>query len=327
MPTCYYCNENTNNFIEADNGRKSCYNCINKFKQTYTKCCMCDTYTSKEYGHHIYIENGGCKYLCINCVKEHNICECCGNTFVRDTMWCRCYECRFIKYVRDYFYKPTPIFYGKKSNENPYIGIEYEIGGGKKRNAEQFLKQYFNNKHIYCKYDRSIPDYGFEIVSHPATYRSHLYYPWKKIFEDLKQFEIQNTDNCGIHFHINRDFFTEDEIKALDFMVNTFTDVFSVIGKREFNHYCKVRHKSIGRWGDSYYSEHHDALNLSNANTIEFRFFKSVNNIDDFYENIKLINEIAKFAKKVNFADCLNKTDQIKNFLKEYINVKIRKMF
>ena len=68
--------------------------------------------------------------------------------------------------IKNYNYKPEPIFYGSGSL---FYGVELEIdkGGEDESNAEALIKlANESSERIYCKHDGSISD-GFEIVSHP----------------------------------------------------------------------------------------------------------------------------------------------------------------
>lgn len=268
-------------------------------------------------------------YLCVECSHKYAICECCQCVFEKTDNWGACYECRYIKYIKDYFYKPEPIFQGKNTSMTvPYIGVEFEIGGGIKSKLEEFLKEYHKNDFVYCKYDSSIPNYGCEIVSHPATFTAHKkIMPWKDIFLRLKELNIQNFNNCGIHFHVNRTFFTENNIKVADYMVNNFNSIMEIIGDRRYNRYCSRRNKMMYQWGSSEFTAHHDAINLGNSKTIEFRFCRSTNDYDFFINKVKFIHHFCKFIKKVTFKQLVENTEEYKNIFKEYINENVEELF
>lgn len=321
---CFFCNsKNATIDVEVvkDLGVeriKICKKCCDL--RSYEECCNCNILLEKDCSYRIWLNEGGCKFLCCDCKKNLNICESCGNVFERDTSWCLCYDCRNPKYIRDYFYKPEPIFYQMKDDEDLFIGIEYEIGGGEKSNAEKFLYEFFKNPHVYSKYDTSIPNYGFEIVSHPATAMAHKsIMPWRSIFERLKELDIQSTDNCGIHFHVNRSFFEDDNIRTADFIVNEFSDLMSIAGERAFNRYCIKRSKTVSCWGRSDTSEHHDSLNLTSKNTLEFRFFKSTTDIENLMNKVDFIKHLCYFIKSHNFNDVLKDIQKCRQEFKEYM--------
>lgn len=278
-----------------------CRECFSKkFKEYKAKCENCNCYSEIES---CYYSPRSKKFLCKYCINRYTFCARCGNVFENDTD-CVCYECRSPKFIRSYFYKPSPCFYDHElpvsieKSGKIFIGVELEIGGGTLSDIEKFLSKNFANQFFYFKSDVSIPKYGFEIVSHPATIEGHFnLLPWKEIFEDLKQLQINKTENCGIHFHINRDFFNEEEIAVADFLINYFSSFFSIIGEREFNRYCSASIKRTADWGRSRLSQHHHSVNLTNRNTIEFRFFKSTNNIENLFLKLDFINKFCNFIK------------------------------
>lgn len=322
---CFFCgHENANIFAEIYTGTETttvniCESCSHKDIFNH-KCAHCNMLLDNNS--YLVYTNNGTKALCMHCKIEYNICEHCGSIFEKDTDWLLCYECRPTKYTRDYFYKPQPIFFKmpEEKEDNLYIGIEYEIGGARKTNAEKFLKDNFHNQYFYSKYDNSIPKYGFEIVSHPATEQAHKnIMPWKDVFNSLKELNITGTDNCGIHFHVNRTFFNEDNIRVADFIVNNFEDIISQYSGRSYNHYCAKRMKELSEWGRSDYSSHHDAINLTPRNTVEFRFCYSTNEIEKFFNKINFITKLCHFVKEMKFLDVISSTIETKNKFVNYL--------
>ena len=91
-----------------------------------------------------------------------------------DYPYCReCFEKLNNFAIKNYSYKPEPIFYGSGPL---YLGVELEIdkGGEEDSNAQKLLDiANENDERIYCKHDGSIND-GFEIVSHSLLDQSLL---------------------------------------------------------------------------------------------------------------------------------------------------------
>ena len=84
--------------------------------------------------------------------------------------------------IQDYYYKPTPNFFGTGPR---FFGVELEIdeAGENDHKAWELLNiaNGEGEKRLYCKHDGSLSD-GFELVTHPMT----LYYhteqmPWEKL--------------------------------------------------------------------------------------------------------------------------------------------------
>jgi len=115
--------------------------------------------------------------------------------------------------IHDYYYKPTPIFYG----EGPrFFGVELEIdeAGEDNRNAENILSiGNYHGENIYCKHDGSLED-GFEIVTHPMSLDYHLHeMPWNDILYEARSlgYTSHMAGTCGLHVHVSRAAFGASE--------------------------------------------------------------------------------------------------------------------
>ena len=114
--------------------------------------------------------------LCSNCFNSHyRRCECCGRIIHDDDVnwhndypYCdNCFD-EFDEEIKEYNYKPEPVFYGKGKL---FMGVELEVDeGGKSDNNARTLKDIANarHQHIYIKSDGSIED-GFEIDGFEKT--------------------------------------------------------------------------------------------------------------------------------------------------------------
>ena len=328
--TCSVCSKELNFYNHTYNGKPICHDCFDK---KFAVCWFCDKLIpineSYNCGYHSHV----CKH-CLE-VREMIICEFCGKA---DYKWNfrnvkgkkRCSEC-YADYLKndlnihDHDFKPTPIFLNGKErfkcrSRNPHIGIELEIQGD---NREDFCldlkKEFSDEKLIYLKEDGSLSEErGVEIVTQPMTYNfiknSNLFC---NLFNKMKMFSMNDTDNCGLHFHIDRNCFCkQSDIATIDYIVNNFTNYFETIGGRYFNEdWCAVADKDDDEWG--YNSEDYDryhAVNLENENTVELRFCKSTNDYDTFMNRVKMVFNVIYFAKKY----------QIKSIMhwgrKEFIN-------
>lgn len=118
--------------------------------------------------------------LCSHCYEySYTTCENCGRLIHNedayyeddddDCPYCHdCYERLQGRSIKNYSYKPEPIFYG---SGNLFYGVELEVdkGGEDDSNAQLLIDMANQNEErIYCKHDGSINE-GFEIVSHPMS--------------------------------------------------------------------------------------------------------------------------------------------------------------
>ena len=161
------------------------------------------------------------EYCTEDCATEHGANECtgCGSNWTRhDSGLCEscrpcdcgdCSNCRRRANIHSYSYKPTPLF---KGNGPLYLGLECEIDVGDAHAGRVEIAEYVNGelKHGdigYLKSDSSI-DCGFEVVTHPMSYRWAMEeFPWH-MYDALQGYGVENDSNCGIHVHASRDGFS-----------------------------------------------------------------------------------------------------------------------
>ncbi len=261
-----------------------------------------------------------------------------------------CYDDRDSGSIEDYYYKPSPIFYGEGSL---YIGVELEIdeGGEYSENADTLMDIGNRNKHhIYCKHDGSLNE-GFEIVSHPMTLDYHMHeMNWQAVMNKAvcMDYRSHETDTCGLHCHVNRSAFgsTEEEQEAVTARIVFFVE-------NHWNELLKFSRRTVdnmNRWASRYgisentaitYKNAKDkqmgryvAVNLTNADTVEFRLFRGTLNYNTFIATLQLVEEICQVCLALDdcdvealswsdfVADICGKTELI-NYLKSrrlYIN-------
>jgi len=288
--------------------------CDSCFDDFFGSCSGCD-----EIFHHddlLYCDDDGESY-CENCSPSQNRIE---NLF-------------------SYNYKPSPQYYRgryelKNSDQikNLYYGIELEIedeGNTDKEYAIDNLPTF-----VYAKEDSSLDD-GFEIVSYPATYQwlKENTKQWLKILDIRKQgFRSYNTNTCGIHIHLSKNYFSSlhlykflsmfykpDNIKFILRISQRTNDNFrqwcNVIDDGESLTY-KARYKN-GNY------QRYTAVNLQNSHTIEVRIFRGTLNPRSFWKNIEFIQAIVDFTKNT----ALKEIDEphfltyVYNHKREYINL------
>jgi hypothetical protein len=222
------------------------------------------------------------------------------------------------KGLKHHCYTPENIVFLHKQDEsrenNLHIGIELEIQGSNINNLVLFnkevKKQY--SDYFYLKADGSLNEYGVEIVSYPMTcnYIEHNDI-WKKLFKTIQKHNMNNTENCGLHFHLDKTYFTDDNIKVIDYIVNTFYEkIMDLTGRDEYElrDYAALQFKKENEWGTRIYNRY-SAVNLENENTIELRFCKSTDDYDVFIERLKLILIIVNIAKQYSFKEVLKFTN------------------
>lgn len=296
-------------------GELLCPSCLSN-QTVYCSCCDRRIWTDDNVG-------TDAQPLCQDCFDDHfERCTACnalirrGDTFFRgDDPYCEtCYHSVCDRdAIHDYYYKPTPIFYGEGKR---FFGVELEIDGAGEdsdnaaeilhiANAEQPL--------TYCKHDGSL-DEGFEIVTHPMTLDFHLRsMPWEQIVEKAKKlgYTSHQAGTCGLHVHINRTAFGSTEstqdaaIARTLFFFEKFWDELLKFSRRtqgQLNQWAArygykdqpqeiLDHAKSGRHAGRY-----TAVNLTNADTVEFRMFRGTLKHNTLIATLELLDCIIDAA-------------------------------
>ena len=297
--------------------------------------------------------------LCYHCYDYHyTICENCGrlvhndDTYYEDdnSDYAYCYDCyqRLQESpIKNYNYKPEPIFYG---SGDLFYGVELEIdkGGEDSLNAQILLDvANYNVERIYCKHDGSINN-GFEIVSHPMSLDYHINnMNWLDVFEKAVQMDYRshNTNTCGLHIHCSRSAFG----KGSDEIDQTIGRIVFFVEKHwnELVKFSRRTSENLNRWAAKYatisntteetYKKAKDkcmgryvAVNLENYDTVEFRLFRGTLNYKTFIATLQLVDEICyqaihlsdKEMENMSWSDFVSRILPKKRELIEYLKYK-----
>lgn len=234
-------------------------------------------------------------------------------------------------------YMPDKFNFYKVSNEDElYMGVELEIDcGGEDNNIAKQAIDIINKRNdiIYCKHDGSLKN-GFEIVSHPCTYEFHKTLAYEKMFKFLinKGYKSHDVSTCGMHVHINRDYFGNDKltqdlcISKLLYILEKFWNKVEIIARRKSNYYARrfYLHEDESPL-DLYYkskdSAKYGVVNLQHKNSIEIRIFKGTLKYETFMNTLEFIKKVAKLAKNTDIYDIQYVTwDKLTNLFSDELN-------
>lgn len=235
-----------------------------------------------------------------------------------------------ISYYHHHKSNCDPVFFGGKYEDCPlYLGVELECDSisDTGRNTEEIsddVESLFPSNFIYCEDDGSL-SYGFENITQPATLEYHL--SQKKSYEDMFRLLLNehlfsfNVRSAGLHIHVNKDFFG-----ASDTMVSNIKKV-CVLCDKYWDNIAKISRRtkeSLSSWAskipaaemesieyDIRYCEgsRYSAVNISNVNTVEFRFFKGTLNPDVFFACLSFVDGLCRIAKETADVDSLSWED------------------
>ena len=250
--------------------------------------------------------------------------------------------------VNSYTYKPDPIISrrDRESDKALTFGVELEVSMKPseysypvKASLAQAITDIADNR-VYLKRDGSV-NYGFEIVSHPATLASHMYDAhWSGIVNKCKKHGFVSHDakrfggSCGLHIHVGRkqlgrnDDERNDVIRKIKVLVYRHwdemtkfsrrdSDQLSSWASREFRgNFLRALEESADspnaiaeqvcaiRTSNTHIGRY-IAVNCENAATIEFRLFNGTLQRDTFMAALQLVNSICHYAMRHGWHDVL----------------------
>ena len=193
-----------------------------------------------------------------------------------------------------------------------YIGHETEVehrndSTENQRDAIQVLNE---NLNCYLEHDGSLNYGGFEIVSQPQSYEYYManYGKYKEAFDTLRSlgYISHDSDHCGLHFHVSAPKENRDQIvNRLWLIIENYKEQFEKLSRRKGDfHWCRFLSNETGKECKSVYkiakvyknTTRYLVINNENSRTIEIRIFKGTLNVDTFYANLQLVNNLFKLA-------------------------------
>ncbi len=301
--------------FEMVDGQVVCTDCIEQYTTTCDRC-GCTIWTDDSYGddyttlcsscyHNYYVRCCQCNVL----IHEDDAYSVDGDFYCND-----CYHEEFDRprSIHEYSFKPEPIFYGDDSKR--YFGVELEIdgAGNYSENADALLSiANAEKEHLYCKNDGSLEE-GFELTTHPMTLNYHKQFCWEELMKKAISMGYcsHQTKTCGLHCHVNRSCLgktreEQDEVisRILFFVECNWAELLKFSRRTEY---------SINRWAARYGIEktgreilnkakkgnlgRYAAVNLQNAETIEFRIFRGTLKRNTLIAALELVDKICDTA-------------------------------
>lgn len=343
--SCYECGDiiDINDCLTAEDN----FYCEFCFDNRFSRCDNCSDIHSindmYNYNGHYYCNGCYCDLVgcCDNC-GDHVLNEELYYSDSDDYYYCsNCYNSRNPALINSYSYKPEPEFAKMHYENTLYMGFELEIESkNNTKDIAEDLKDFLERKkledRIYFKDDSSL-DNGFEIVTHPTTLKKYHTYNIKSLLDRIKHNKATSYDNnrCGLHIHINKEFFTDSDIGKLQLFFNKNYNNIKRFSKRtteKLGQYADIenidimdylsRHRHY-RQNDSRYT----AINVTYT-TIEIRVFRGTLNHDRFLATLQFCDAISHFIKDIsaisltwqNFKDWLrtkNRYNHLENYLKK----------
>lgn len=235
---------------------------------------------------------------CVSCALRFRYCPSCGHMLLRvDMRNDSCRPCfRENPSLANY---TTRIDTSGLENNRRYFGVELETEL-KEPSADNMKAKLIEiddllGDAVIMKHDGSLNN-GIEIVTKPFIREQH--YPlWDKFLTQRpKGLRSWDSDRCGLHIHASRSGLTDETIaRAVCFCNSSGNKKFIyVMSGRKSNTYSKYKAKEIATAAQS--GDRHEAINLCNQDTVEFRMFKGTLKKESVYKNIEFCDALLDFA-------------------------------
>lgn len=305
-----------------------------------------------EYVQNVAYTNGNTA-ICEDCFGErYTICTNCEGLITRDNAnysdgEAYCDDCiceQRSENIEAYNYRPDRLNFLKSENEDPkeqarlFLGFEIEAGSldsnSEASEVADILTEKFNQDDIfYLKEDSSIPEYGFELVSHPITLKRHKELEWNKVLAKMSSLGMKSHDlgrcSCGLHVHASSSFLRNPKLKRreqyyrwllVDWFVSKNRQQFEKIARREEVHWSKFKDiekgiklkEEFGKPTGSRYK----AVNFENSSTVEFRLFRGTLKYETFMATLEIVDCLVRWAKQASISDILADGYSFRTFTK-----------
>ena len=325
---CSHCGERV--WRDDNAGDEDTPLCQRCYDENYTTCSRCGAIIRNDDAHYAHEDDD--EPLCASCYASR----------------------RCSSGIRDYYYKPEPIFHGDAPR---YMGVELEVDGAGEygENAERILDiGNADGELVYCKHDGSLNS-GFEIVSHPCSLDYHLnVFPWPDILREAREmgYTSHQAGTCGLHIHVSREAFgsnAEEQDACIARVLYFFEKHWGELLK-----FSRRTRRQLEQWANRYglkehpkeildnakagnYRNRYTCVNLTNTDTVEFRMFRGTLKLNTFRATLQFVNRVCDAALSLsddemknlswtNFvSDC--ESPELVQYLKErrlYINEPIQ---
>ncbi len=212
---------------------------------------------------------------------------------------------------------------------NLYLGVELETVAQPGRDSrvnwaatarDIAEMQGLGRSFVIGKRDGSLDSGGVELVTKPATPLHHLTSGfWDELLSYGSDSDVKTPECCGLHVHVNNDFFDDDrdieERVTLNRFINRFTEEWLKFSGRTTTEYCEflsdgdmgiypedcARRKRM-ETSKRVWNRRYLALNNQNCHTSEFRFFAGTMNITDLKGALECAAGLAIMAKTLKLS-------------------------
>jgi hypothetical protein len=310
---CDECGKQCTTLYTLYNGKSVCRHCLKNLYKNYYLCSDCNKYYPREFLTPIFDNDN--QLMCHECMQKYKVlhCEWCGSYFID--------RCRCNIPIYDYNERPDMIFFTEPENRKT-IGVEWEI------DTHQYYESLFRichrvlsitKGHSFFKRDGSLSR-GIEVVSYPHSEQEFLKLPFKDLFKIIKEEKFTRLDTCGLHFHFSREWFTDNTTiaKIIAFTEKHKNYIYKIskrTSKSRFKRYSDFY--NIVLTSEDFVNEfiqtplpRYHAINLTNKDTVEFRFFAAAKSSKRLFDCFKFLVFLIKRMDEITWDD-LDSLDKV----------------
>lgn len=230
-------------------------------------------------------------------------------------------------YIGAYNYSPKYNLTNADASDDDklYIGFEFECQRDRRDDDRDMTRQFEAKKVVdiigddkcFVVGDSTTENHGrvgMEIVSHPMTLKAHMEVArWEDMIKYLSSVgykDFGKTSTCGMHVHINRNFFEMDDVDSINKL--------AVIIENNWLNICKVARRKENRYSQRLYigdspiknvktiddAGKYSALNTQHKNTYELRMFSGTMSYTELMATLEFVRNLAYIAKEKTYNEC-----------------------
>lgn len=321
-----------------------CESCVSRHTSI---CDDCGNLTDNDWISTVYVYNVGYRTLCHKCLENsYYQCSTCGDYCHEDDIEYRdghyyCPSCAASHYLDEYHHTEGEYFLSTGDElYQPFLGVELEMefeGDGNRASAAEYIRTNTAYGDYYeCKEDSSLGDYGMECVTQPATPAYHLSGYDQIMLSAGSLYYATSHDNgrCGLHVHIDRDYFNDTGIGSASLKAAYIIDSIICNNESYIVNFTRRRYSQLNRWS-AFMNMHaaknkidfsaklkeysiakytrYQAVNTENDATIELRLFRGTLNPETYAATIQFSAALAYLTRALlpipEWAETLTWTD------------------
>lgn len=304
--------------VMTPTGEEHCSDIMNSlFSELFNACPVCGCVRN-------YVDDGPCDI----CIQTHGQCVSCGEYLPLSELentrrGFLCGGCNVVcrdDIIEGYGHTRGDLpFYPEKTPKARYYGVEFEFSGectdrGLWEAVDTFTRK---NRYGEAKEDGSLSGDGFELVTYPATYK-HLksdVFGLQALLKKVNASGFRRVSETGMHIHVSRASLGSEAIDKLAAILNNCQSEIIAISDRggvsswsKFDYDPKRCTESYAvekcRDKDDSDSDRYLALNTTNSETVEFRFFRGTKSFDKFIRRLVFIDCLLHYVDVHSFSEC-----------------------